>query len=580
MFSGTGRLVKKATSDDETPTPFYVLKDITDITHKSMKDSQYLMDYLLNRLAKNSSPAVKLKCLRVLRHVIEHGDATFRRDMARRLDVVRECINFRGPEDAVYGFSPYKLVQDEAKIVVNVIFTTEESNSSKTKFYSHMESNESQSGGKKVMTGFGGGGDSISSDSADVAFTESGRKHMPGLGSTDYVPKSPNTQTGLLNKLWRTKETPKPDWNTTNLSPFPNNTTYSPTVEKPPHVQHVKGRVGGGWGDGSAPAPIRVAAPTKTTVTRPVVTNVQPDSGNDSSGSTEQQIVDEITAPGGVRLAPPRDLLHKFCGRCTTLDVALVCDLLLDKLDSEIWQSRMKSLCVMDEMLKRGVPGAKEHFAQNFEEIQEQVSSSQKSIQNKAKKILAVIGAGLTQVAEPTSSHTPQIAQHIVTTPTNSGAQKSDSSFGALFAGMNLNAPATVEATSVVTAPKKQFEPLQLLQKQPSLAPTVNSPTHNVNTHQNPPYAVQMNPVQHPGHPVYIQTPHPTGQVYVQPTYVYNAPYTSTPAQQVYPNTTYTQAGQGNQVQPEGFGFISEKDDTEDSFSFVKDKMKTESAKT
>ena len=70
-------------------------------------------------------------------------------------------------------------------------------------------------------------------------------------------------------------------------------------------------------------------------------------------------MVASITAPGGARLAPPRDELRQLCGRFRTLDGALVVRLLLEKAGGGdgAWQGRVKALHVLEALLRCGGGG-------------------------------------------------------------------------------------------------------------------------------------------------------------------------------------------------------------------------------
>ena len=98
---------------------------------------------------------------------------------------------------------------------------------------------------------------------------------------------------------------------------------------------HERGRAGGGWGDGneagsSSPSqPLRsgyhhVHSPIANKSQNNGAVNVVGGMARDQEASyTEQErlLVEEITAPGGVRAAPPRESLNTFINRSDNLQL-------------------------------------------------------------------------------------------------------------------------------------------------------------------------------------------------------------------------------------------------------------------
>ena len=86
------KLVQKATSKDEAPTPGYMLNDIARITQASDEASHKLEEFLLKRLAKETHPQIVLKTLRVAKYCCENGHPTFRRGIQRRVAEIRPYL--------------------------------------------------------------------------------------------------------------------------------------------------------------------------------------------------------------------------------------------------------------------------------------------------------------------------------------------------------------------------------------------------------------------------------------------------------------------------------------------------------
>ena len=86
------KLVLKATSKEEAPTPGYLLNDIARITQASDEASHKLEDFLLKRLVKETHPQIVLKTLRAAKYCCENGHPSFRRGIQRRVTELRPFL--------------------------------------------------------------------------------------------------------------------------------------------------------------------------------------------------------------------------------------------------------------------------------------------------------------------------------------------------------------------------------------------------------------------------------------------------------------------------------------------------------
>ncbi|CAK0851413.1 unnamed protein product [Prorocentrum cordatum] len=141
--------LNKATSSDDVPTPGYLFTEIAKATFDDVNACQQLADYLLKKLERDD-PLVKVKVLRIIRHVCDQGKPEFRRAVQKRADLVKACLQYRGKPDPLKGDAPNKAVRDEADTAVKSVFSSD----SNTNAYGM-----AQGAGPK-MQGFG-------SDSAD-----------------------------------------------------------------------------------------------------------------------------------------------------------------------------------------------------------------------------------------------------------------------------------------------------------------------------------------------------------------------------------------------------------------------------
>ena len=138
-------VLNKATSPNDDPTPGYLFGEIAKWTFADVQACQQLADYLLKKLEKDN-PYTKVKVLRIIHHVCEQGKPDFRRQVARRADIVKSCLQYRGTPDPLKGDAPNKAVREEADSAVKAIFSSD----STTNAYGV----PSESSSKK-MAGFG-----------------------------------------------------------------------------------------------------------------------------------------------------------------------------------------------------------------------------------------------------------------------------------------------------------------------------------------------------------------------------------------------------------------------------------------
>eukprot|EP00451_Oxyrrhis_marina_P038327 CAMPEP_0204364648 /NCGR_PEP_ID=MMETSP0469-20131031/41307_1 /ASSEMBLY_ACC=CAM_ASM_000384 /TAXON_ID=2969 /ORGANISM="Oxyrrhis marina" /LENGTH=139 /DNA_ID=CAMNT_0051353593 /DNA_START=46 /DNA_END=462 /DNA_ORIENTATION=- len=114
-------LLNKATASDDAPPPGYLFGEIARQTFNSPDESREIAEYLLKKLQKDQ-PNVKLKCLRVIKHVCEQGKPDFKREIQRRAEVVKACLQYRSTPDPLKGDQPSKAVRDEADAALKCIF--------------------------------------------------------------------------------------------------------------------------------------------------------------------------------------------------------------------------------------------------------------------------------------------------------------------------------------------------------------------------------------------------------------------------------------------------------------------------
>jgi len=144
---------------------------------------------------------------------------------------------------------------------------------------------------------------------------------------------------------------------------------------------HRAGQPGGGWG--AVPSPLPASNPPLPVSTAPPA---------EAAGEYEARLVDEVTAPGGVRASISREELRKFVTAVKSLDSRAIAALLQARLEGTEWQRRLKALMVIEGLLKEGDDAVLGHFQKNVGCIQAQLGSSQASLKEKARKLLDLLG--------------------------------------------------------------------------------------------------------------------------------------------------------------------------------------------
>ncbi|ETV73202.1 hypothetical protein, variant [Aphanomyces astaci] len=121
----------------------------------------------------------------------------------------------------------------------------------------------------------------------------------------------------------------------------------------------------------------------------------QPTTGSsDKSGEYERSLIDDLCPPGGLARAPPAENLARFLELAKSLDMTILGDLLLDKLEDDSWQVRLKGLCVWEALLE--APGCA-HYAdwlhENVDLLQHVGQDPKAAVATKAKRVLQLVGA-------------------------------------------------------------------------------------------------------------------------------------------------------------------------------------------
>ncbi|KAK7111670.1 AP-4 complex accessory subunit Tepsin-like [Littorina saxatilis] len=125
VFAGKVGVLMKGTSDDDSPIPGYLYKEISDISYQSPAHCEFLLEFLVKRMGKKSCH-VKYKTLKLAKHLVENGDPAFRTALRQNSQSIQEATKFGGPPDPVHGNLPFLVVRKLAKELCQVVFDVDQ----------------------------------------------------------------------------------------------------------------------------------------------------------------------------------------------------------------------------------------------------------------------------------------------------------------------------------------------------------------------------------------------------------------------------------------------------------------------
>jgi hypothetical protein len=112
-----------------------------------------------------------------------------------------------------------------------------------------------------------------------------------------------------------------------------------------------------------------------------------------SDGAYERTLIQSLTEPSGLKPVPPEDKLQSFMLSINTLSPEIIGQNLLDVLNSDAWQSRVKALIVISKIVKASEPHKTWWSANAVEELSMlQTSDAKVAVRTQASKTLQALG--------------------------------------------------------------------------------------------------------------------------------------------------------------------------------------------
>ncbi|KAI3795033.1 hypothetical protein L1987_37677 [Smallanthus sonchifolius] len=359
-------MIDAATSDEDKVAPVYKLEEICELLRSShVSIVKEVSEFIFKRL-QHKSPIVKQKALRVIKYAVGKSGVEFRREMQRNSVAVRQLIHYKGQPDPLKADALNKSVRETSQEALSAIFAGE--------------------------------------DNSKPPPTEGLARRIEGFGNTNYnMPPSDDKKSFLsevvgigsatiklgLNSIAQA-QTPKNDpgsYRSPNLRrSLTNETSYTDNNRSSTNAS-------GPWGQDLKPS-------------QTYNEDVSASSSYSHEKSREERLLETIVTSGGVRRQPTRDAIQVFLLEATKLNALALSHALEAKLQSHMWQVRVKAMCVLEALLRKKddeqFSTVTSYFTENIDVVVNCSESPQASLREKANKVLSLLngeqsGSGIRQ---------------------------------------------------------------------------------------------------------------------------------------------------------------------------------------
>ncbi|XP_076881339.1 protein MODIFIED TRANSPORT TO THE VACUOLE 1-like [Bidens hawaiensis] len=348
-------MIDAATSDEDKVTPVYKLEEICELLRSShVSIVKELSEFIFKRL-QHKSPIVKQKALRVIKYAVGKSGVEFRREMQRNSVAVRQLIHHKGQPDPLKGDSLNKSVRETAQEALTAIFAGEDNSKPPP-----------TEGLARRIEGFGNTNYTMPPSDDKKSFLS----EVVGIGNaTIKLGLNSIAQAQTAKNDTGTYKSPNLRRSLTNESSYSDNNRLS-TNASGPWSQDVK------------------------------VSQTYNDNGSASSSSSheksrEERLLETIVTSGGVRLQPTRDAINVFLSEATKVNALALSHALEAKLQSHMWQVRVKAMCVLEALLRKKddeqFSTVTSYFTENIDVVIKCSESPQASLREKANKVLSLL---------------------------------------------------------------------------------------------------------------------------------------------------------------------------------------------
>ncbi|WOL00805.1 hypothetical protein Cni_G09518 [Canna indica] len=390
------RMVDGVTSDEDKVAPVYKLEEICDLVRTSPAGIvKEVSDYILKRL-DHKSPVVKQKALRLIKYAVGKSGNEFRREMQRHSAAMRQLFHYKGQLDPLKGDALNKAVRDTAHETITAIFASDDN-----KAVAPVESLN------KRIQGFGN-----TNFEVPVEEKKSFLSEVVGLGSAT-IKQGLNTIAAAHSSMKNDTGSYKSPILGRSLAQEMDNHNEYQGIEHHQRgsweASRMSGRNSGTWGPES-----RLSVSTS-------VSSEDTSSSNTGVKSREERLLETIATSGGVRLQPTRDALQAFLAEAAKLDGVAMSHAIEMKLQSHLWQVRMKAICVLESILRKKDDehfiSIVSYFTDNKESVVKCTELPQASLREKANKVLSLLDAEQTSGVREEPSNEKAVPAPVVPMP-------------------------------------------------------------------------------------------------------------------------------------------------------------------
>ncbi|KAI9109525.1 hypothetical protein K1719_019579 [Acacia pycnantha] len=362
------RMIDSATSNEDKVTPVYKLEEICELLRSShVSIVKEISEFILKRL-EHKSPIVKQKALRLIKYAVGKSGVEFRREMQRHSVAVRQLFHYKGEPDPLKGDALNKTVRDAAHEAITAIFSEEdnkpslpEANNRRMQGFGNTKFETPSEDKKSFLSEVVG----IGSASIKLGLSSLTRGHSLMKNETGSY-KSPNLRRSLSIETEQSDSYQPVKYHNESKSTFGSNKQSS-----------------GPWTQDSR-------------VIKTEVSNGDSNASHLESKTRETMLLETIVTSGGVRLQPTRDAIQVFLTEAAKLDPLALSHALELKLQSPMWQVRMKAVCVLESILRKKdydhFSLVTSYFTENKDVVVRCSESAQASLREKANKVLGLLG--------------------------------------------------------------------------------------------------------------------------------------------------------------------------------------------
>lgn len=373
------RMIDGVTVDEDKVAPVYKLEEVCELLRTShVSIVKEVSEFILKRL-DHKSPIVKQKALRLIKYAVGKSGAEFRREMQRNSATVRQLLHYKGNLDPLKGDALNKAVRDTAQEAVSALFTTDDN-----KAAAPVESIN------KRIEGFGNTNYEVPTEERKSFLSE-----VVGLGSASIIQGITSLAVSHSSKKNDSGTYRSPNLRRSLTTETDNRDIYEPVDEHHGEKWQSSGSsrsaASGSWNPDSRNSLMSASVNDENSSSHTVVK------------SLEERLLETIVTSGGVRLQPTRDALQAFLAEASRLDPLAMSHAIEMKLQSHLWQVRMKAICVLESILRKQDDDycsiIESYFSENNDTVVKCCELSQASLREKANKVLSLLGGDLHSAA-------------------------------------------------------------------------------------------------------------------------------------------------------------------------------------